>query len=255
MEKPTPKTNKILNFEIRLASIPNIIRVEIEIRIATTSQLRGAFCHGGSQTPTANDQAPDKARGRRVSSRFRLSCDSDQKEPHAMDIRTATLADVPDIQAIYAHHVLNGTGTFEEEPPSVEEMTARFQKVVDRGYVWLVACDASGVLGYGYYAPFRERSAYRFTVEDSIYVREDVRGQGVGKALVVKLIELATAAGLRQMIAVIGDSENVGSIGVHASLGFHMIGTMRSAGMKFGRWLDVVTMQRPLGKGDTNLPA
>jgi L-amino acid N-acyltransferase YncA len=172
-----------------------------------------------------------------------------------MDIRTATLADVPDIQAIYAHHVLNGTGTFEEEPPSVEEMTARFKKVVDRGYVWLVACDASGVLGYGYYAPFRERSAYRFTVEDSIYVREDVRGQGVGKALVVKLIELATAAGLRQMIAVIGDSENVGSIGVHASLGFHMIGTMRSAGMKFGRWLDVVTMQRPLGKGDTNLPA
>jgi L-amino acid N-acyltransferase YncA len=172
-----------------------------------------------------------------------------------MDIRTATLADVPDIQAIYAHHVLNGTGTFEEEPPSVEEMTARFQKVVDRGYVWLVACDASGVLGYGYYAPFRERSAYRFTVEDSIYVREDVRGQGVGKALVVRLIELATAAGLRQMIAVIGDSENVGSIGVHASLGFHMIGTMRSAGMKFGRWLDVVTMQRPLGKGDTNLPA
>lgn len=171
-----------------------------------------------------------------------------------MDIRTATLAEVPEIQAIYAHHVLHGTGTFEEEPPSVEEMTARFKKVVDRGYVWLVASDATGVLGYGYYAPFRERSAYRFTVEDSIYVREDVRGQGVGKALVVKLIELATAAGLRQMIAVIGDSENVGSIGVHASLGFHMIGTMKSAGLKFGRWLDVVTMQRPLGKGDTTLP-
>ncbi len=171
-----------------------------------------------------------------------------------MDIRAATLADVPDIQAIYAHHVLHGTGTFEEEPPSVEEMTARFSKIVDRGYVWLVASDATGVLGYGYYAPFRERSAYRFTVEDSIYVREDVRGQGVGKALVVRLIELATAAGLRQMIAVIGDSENVGSIGVHASLGFHMIGTMKSAGLKFGRWLDVVTMQRPLGKGDTTLP-
>ncbi len=171
-----------------------------------------------------------------------------------MDIRAAGLADVPDIQAIYAHHVLHGTGTFEEEPPSVEEMTVRFRKVVDRGYVWLVASDATGVLGYGYYAPFRERSAYRFTVEDSIYVREDVRGQGVGKALVVRLIELATAAGLRQMIAVIGDSENVGSIGVHASLGFQMIGTMKSAGLKFGRWLDVVTMQRPLGKGDTNLP-
>jgi L-amino acid N-acyltransferase YncA len=171
-----------------------------------------------------------------------------------MDIRDARETDVPEMQAIYAHHVLHGTGTFEEEPPSVEEMSARFHKVVDRGYVWLVATEATGVLGFGYYAPFRERSAYRFTVEDSIYVREDVRGQGVGKGLVARLIELATAAGLRQMIAVIGDSENVGSIGVHASLGFHMVGTMRSAGIKFGRWLDVVTMQRPLGKGDVTLP-
>jgi L-amino acid N-acyltransferase YncA len=172
-----------------------------------------------------------------------------------MDMRDATEADVPDIQAIYAHHVLNGTGTFEEAPPSVEEMLERFHKVVDHGYVWLAAADATGVLGYGYYTPFRDRSAYRFTVEDSIYVREDVRGQGVGKALVSRLIELATAAGLRQMIAVIGDSENVGSIGVHASLGFRRIGTMKSAGIKFGRWLDVVTMQRSLGKGDTNIPA
>ncbi len=171
-----------------------------------------------------------------------------------MDIRDAKETDVPDMQAIYAHHVLHGTGTFEEDPPSVEEMTARFRKVVDHGYVWLVATDATGVVGFGYYAAFRERSAYRFTVEDSIYVREDVRGQGVGKGLVARLIELATAAGLRQMIAVIGDSENVGSIGVHASLGFHMVGTMRSAGIKFGQWLDVVTMQRPLGKGDMTLP-
>ena len=171
-----------------------------------------------------------------------------------MEIRDATLADMADVQAIYAHHVLHGTGTFEEEPPSVEEMTARFHKVVDRGYAWLVAVDATGVLGYGYYAPFRERSAYRFTVEDSIYVREDVRGQGVGKGLVSRLVELAVLAGLRQMIAVIGDSENAGSIGVHASLGFHMVGTMKSAGIKFGRWVDVVTMQRPLGKGDLTLP-
>jgi L-amino acid N-acyltransferase YncA len=171
-----------------------------------------------------------------------------------MDIRDAIEADVPDIQAIYAHHVLCGTGTFEEEPPSVEEMLGRFRKVVNRGYVWLVAVDATGILGFGYYTPFRDRSAYRFTVEDSIYVRENVRGQGVGKALVARLIELATAAGLRQMIAVIGDSENVGSIGVHASLGFHMVGTMRAAGIKFGRWIDVVTMQRPLGRGDANIP-
>lgn len=171
-----------------------------------------------------------------------------------MDIRPATEADIPDIQAIYAHHVLHGAGTFEEEPPSVEDMAERFHKVVDRGFVWLVATDTTGVLGYGYYAPFRERSAYRFTVEDSIYVREDVRGQGVGKALVSRLIELATAAGLRQMIAVIGDSENVGSVGVHSSLGFHMVGTMKAVGLKFGRWVDVVTMQRPLGKGDATLP-
>lgn len=172
-----------------------------------------------------------------------------------MDIRDSTEADLAEIQAIYAHHVLHGTGTFEEEPPPVEDMLARFRKVVDRGYVWLAASDDTGVLGFGYYTPFRERSAYRFSVEDSIYVREDVRGQGVGKALVSRLIALATEAGFRQMIAVIGDSENVGSIGVHASLGFHMVGTMRSAGIKFGRWIDVVTMQRPLGKGDTNIPA
>jgi phosphinothricin acetyltransferase len=171
-----------------------------------------------------------------------------------MDIRDATEADVPDIQAIYAHHVLQGTGTFEEEPPSVEDMLGRYRKVLDRDCAWLVATDATGVVGYGYYAPFRDRSAYRFTVEDSIYVREDVRGQGVGKALVSHLIERATAQGLRQMIAVIGDSDNVGSIGVHASLGFHMIGTLKSAGVKFGRWIDVVTMQRPLGRGDANVP-
>jgi L-amino acid N-acyltransferase YncA len=172
-----------------------------------------------------------------------------------MDIRHASEADIAEIQAIYAHHVLNGTGTFEEEPPSVEEMQVRYAEVIDKNCVWLVATDATGVLGYGYYTPFRDRSAYRYTVEDSIYVREDVRGQGVGKALVAKLIELATAQGLRQMIAVIGDSENVGSIGVHASLGFHRIGTLKSVGMKFGRWLDVVSMQRALGRGDTNIPA
>jgi phosphinothricin acetyltransferase len=171
-----------------------------------------------------------------------------------MNIRSATEADVPDMQAIYAHHVLNGTGTFEEEPPSVEEMSERFHKIVDHGSVWLVAVDDTGVLGFGYYGPFRDRSAYRFTVEDSIYVREDVRGQGVGKALVLRLIELATAQGARQMIAVIGDSDNVGSIGVHASLGFHRVGTMRAVGIKFGRWIDVVTMQRALGKGDANMP-
>jgi L-amino acid N-acyltransferase YncA len=171
-----------------------------------------------------------------------------------MQIRGATEADIPEIQSIYAHHVLTGAGTFEEVPPSVEETADRVAKVLQRGWSWLVATDATGVLGYAYYTQFRDRSAYRFCAEDSVYVREDVRGQGVGKALVARLIDDATAAGMRQMIAVIGDSENTGSIGVHASLGFHMVGTMRAAGIKFGRWLDVVTMQRPLGKGDADIP-
>ncbi len=171
-----------------------------------------------------------------------------------MEIRPATEADIPEIQSIYAHHVLTGTGTFEEEPPSVEEMTKRFAKVVGQGWSWLVATDATGVLGYAYYTQFRDRSAYRFCVEDSVYVREDVRGQGVGKALVARLVDEATAKGMRQMIAVIGDSENTGSIGVHASLGFQMAGTLRTVGVKFGRWLDVVSMQRPLGKGDADVP-
>ena len=171
-----------------------------------------------------------------------------------MDIRDAAEADIPAIQAIYAHHVLTGTGTFDEKPPSAEELMDKFRNVVAHGWCWLVATDATGVLGYGYYTQFRDRSAYRYCVEDSIYVRDDVRGQGVGKALVSALIEHATAHGMRQMIAVIGDSENVGSIGVHASLGFHMVGTLRAVGVKFGRWVDVVSMQRALGRGDANVP-
>ena len=171
-----------------------------------------------------------------------------------MEIRQATGADIAELQAIYAHHVLTGTGTFDEEPPSVEEMLERFRKVTGHGWTWLVATDATGVLGYAYYTQFRDRSAYRYCVEDSVYVREDVRGQGVGKALVARLIEDATARGMRQMIAVIGDSENVGSIGVHASLGFQMAGTLRAVGVKFGRWVDVVSMQRPLGRGDADIP-
>ena len=172
-----------------------------------------------------------------------------------MQIRDASLADLPEIQAIYAHHVLHGTGTFEEHPPSIEDMTQRYRRVVARGWSWLVSDDATGVLGFAYYEQFRDRSAYRHTAENSIYIRDDVRGQGVGKALGTRLIETATAAGFRTMIAVIGDSENVGSIGVHASLGFQHAGTLRVAGLKFGRWLDVVQMQRPLGLGDTDIPA
>ena len=172
-----------------------------------------------------------------------------------MQIRSATEADIAEIQAIYAHHVLHGTGTFEEIPPSVEDMRGRWAAVTDKGWSWLVAADASGVAGYGYYQQIRDRSAYRYTAEDSIYVRDDVRGQGVGKALVVALIHAATEAGYRQMIAVIGDSENIGSIGVHTSLGFRKVGVLHATGLKFGRWLDTVYMQRALGVGETELPA
>jgi len=171
-----------------------------------------------------------------------------------MDIRPAELADLPEIQAIYAHHVLHGTGSFEEVPPSVEEMAARFEAAAGRSWCWLVAVDATGVLGYACYAQYKDRSAYRFSAEDSVYVREDVRGQGVGKALVAELIAHATAQGFRQMVAVIGDSENTGSIGLHASLGFQRVGLLRAIGWKFGRWLDSVTMQRSLGAGDGDMP-
>ena len=170
-----------------------------------------------------------------------------------MDIRHVTEADLAEIQSIYAHHVLHGTGTFDESPPSVEEIGHRYYRGINRGWDWLVATDATGVLGVAYYNQYRDRSAYRFTAEDSIYVREDVRGQGVGKALVSRLLEEAARKGFRQMIAVIGDSENIGSIGVHASLGFARAGTLRGAGLKFGRWIDVVIMQKQLGHGELSV--
>lgn len=163
-----------------------------------------------------------------------------------MDIRRAGAADLAACQAIYAHHVLEGTGTFEETPPSIEEITKRHERIVAANLAWLVALDSSGVLGFAYFTRYRDRSAYRFTAEDSVYVREDVRGQGVGKALVAALLDRACDAGFRQMIAAIGDSENIGSIGVHASLGFQRVGILRDVGYKFGRSLDVVLMQKAL---------
>jgi phosphinothricin acetyltransferase len=163
-----------------------------------------------------------------------------------MQILPATEDDLADIQAVYAHHVLHGTGTFEEVPPSLEEMTARFAAVRQAGYTWLVARDALGCLGYGYYGPFRARAAYRFTAEDSVYVRAGVQGKGVGRALLTALLAEASAAGFTQMLALIGDSQNLGSVALHERLGFQHIGTMRDVGFKHGRWLDVVTMQRGL---------
>jgi phosphinothricin acetyltransferase len=177
------------------------------------------------------------------------------RQQPGMRIRPATMAEVPEVQGIYAHHVLHGTGSFEEAPPSVEEMACRLAAITGHGWSWLVATDATGVLGYAYYGRFRDRSAYRYTCEDAVYVRDDVRGQGVGKALVARLLAEAEAEGFRQMLAVIGDADNVGSIGVHASLGFVRVGTLRAVGLKFGRWLDAVYMQRTLGAGDRDVPA
>lgn len=172
-----------------------------------------------------------------------------------MQIRDASLADLPAITAIYGHHVLYGTGTFEEEPPTEAEMQARLARVQGKGWPWLVAVEDDGqIVAFAYVAQFRDRSAYRFAGEDSVYVRDDQRGQGVGKALVAALLDRAEACGFRQIFAVIGDSENVGSIGLHVALGFRQVGVLKAAGVKFGRWVDVVFMQRTVGSGDRDVP-
>ncbi|WP_316978927.1 GNAT family N-acetyltransferase [Shumkonia mesophila] len=175
----------------------------------------------------------------------------------ALRIRPADAADMAAIQAIYAHHVLTGLASFEEMPPAVAEMAARRQKVIGRGLPYLVAEDVpgGGVLGYAYASPFRDRVAYRFSLEDSVYVAPAAVGRGVGSALLAELIARCSELGYRQMVAVIGDSANAASIGLHAKLGFEMAGRLASIAFKFGRWVDSVYMRRPLGPGDDTLPA
>jgi phosphinothricin acetyltransferase len=168
-----------------------------------------------------------------------------------LTIRPSTDADLPAIQAIYAQAVLEGTGTFETEVPAVEEMGRRRAEVLSRNLPWLVAERGGEVLGYAYANCFRPRLAYRFCVEDSIYLSPAAQGQGVGRLLLAELIARCEAAGARQMLAVIGDAANAGSVGVHTALGFQHTGVLKSAGWKFGRWLDVVLMQRTLGLGDS----
>jgi L-amino acid N-acyltransferase YncA len=175
--------------------------------------------------------------------------------PFPLQIRPSAETDLPAIQAIYAQAVLEGTGTFETEVPSVEEMTRRRAEVLGRHLPWLVAEREGVLLGYAYANYFRPRLAYRFCVEDSIYLAPDAQGQGVGRLLLAELMARCEAAGARQMLAVIGDARNAGSIGVHTALGFQHTGVLKSAGWKFGRWLDVVLMQRQLGSGDSTVPA
>jgi phosphinothricin acetyltransferase len=169
-------------------------------------------------------------------------------------LRDAVDGDLPAIHAIYSHHVLHGLGSFEETPPNLEEMTRRYRDIKAKNMPYLVVTQGSRVLGYAYAGPYRPRIAYRYTVEDSIYVAHDAAGKGVGRKLLAELIARCTAMGFRQMVAVIGDSGNLGSIGVHKALGFAMIGTLPSVGFKFGRWVDSVYMQRALGPGDSTLP-
>lgn len=169
-------------------------------------------------------------------------------------LRPATSADLPEITKIYRHAVLHGTGTFEIDPPDEGEMAARHARLTASGYPYLVARAAGEVLGYAYAGPYRERPAYRFLVEDSIYVREDCQGKGIGVALIERLIDECVARGYRQMVAVIGDSENAGSIRLHEKAGFAPAGSFRAAGWKAERWLDVVLMQRALGAGASEPP-
>ncbi len=171
-----------------------------------------------------------------------------------MLVRPAAAKDIPAIQAIYAHHVLHGLASFEEVPPSVEEMRRRFDEVTGQGLPYLALEIAGELLGYGYCTLYRTRSAYRYALEDSVYVKEGSQGKGIGKALLAELIARCTALNYRQIIAVIGDSANAASIGLHASLGFVRAGNLRSTGFKFGRWVDSVLMQLPLGEGDGTKP-
>jgi len=162
--------------------------------------------------------------------------------------------DLQTITRIYEHHTLHGLATFDETPLSMDEMRKRYKKVRAQGLPWLVAVDGDAIAGYAYAMLFHARSGWRFTLEDSVYVAPEAQRQGVGRALLGDLIDRCEALGYRQMIAAIGDSENHGSIGLHAALGFEHAGIYKAVGFKFGRWLDVVLMQRALGEGSRSLP-
>jgi len=170
-------------------------------------------------------------------------------------IRPSQDGDLPAIARIYGHHVLHGTGTFETTPPTEAEMAARRADVLGKGLPWLVVEGNDGqVLGFAYGNWFKPRPAYRFSVEDSIYLAPEAAGQGLGRALLAELLAALERGGIRKVMAVIGDSANAGSIGVHRALGFEHVGTVKSCGWKFNRWLDIVLMEKTLGAGDRTPP-
>lgn len=170
-------------------------------------------------------------------------------------IRPTSDADINAITAIYAHHVLHGTGTFETTAPTAEEMALRREDVLSKGLPYLTLEDGSGVLGFAYCNWFKPRPAYRFSAEDSIYLSPSAAGRGLGRLLLEELAARAERAGIRKLIAVIGDSTNKGSIGVHHACGFTYVGILSASGWKFDRWLDVVLMERRIGMGDMSAPA
>ncbi|HKU93929.1 MAG TPA: GNAT family N-acetyltransferase [Vineibacter sp.] len=174
--------------------------------------------------------------------------------PLPLLIRDSRDDDIPAITRIYGHHVLHGLASFEEQAPSTEEMARRRAEYLARGYPYLAAERNGKLVGYAYAAAYRVRPAYRFAVENSIYIDHEDRGGGIGSALLPALIERCTAMGFRQMIAVIGDSANAASIGLHAKFGFRTVGTFTAIGWKHGRWVDSVLMQRALGDGDQSAP-
>jgi len=170
-------------------------------------------------------------------------------------VRAAVADDLAAVAAIYAHHVETGLGTFELAAPDGEEMRRRWQDVIERGLPYFVAVlPEHGIAGYAYASPYRARPGYRYTVEDSVYVDAACMGQGAGRALLVALIAACAPLGYRQMVAVIGGSDNAASIGLHAALGFERVGCLTAVGRKFDRWVDTVLMQRPLGPGGATVP-
>lgn len=169
-------------------------------------------------------------------------------------LRAATAADVAAIAAIYRPAVLHGTASFELEPPDEAEMLRRFEAIAGAGYPYFVAELDGQVVGYAYANAYRTRPAYRFTVEDSVYIAPDAQGRGVGAMLLKAIVDASTAKGYRLMVAVIGDSRQFASIALHRSAGFTFCGTIHSVGHKFGRWLDSVIMELPLGEGDRSAP-
>jgi len=173
----------------------------------------------------------------------------------SLTIRAGAQPDIAAVTEIYAHHVLHAAATFEVEPPDAAEMARRWRNVVEGGYPYLVAEQDGRIAGYAYASAYRSRPAYRYTVENSVYVRAGCERRGIGRALMQALLDQCERGDFRQVIAVIGDSANAASIGLHRQLGFRMVGTLQAAGFKFGRPVDVVLMQRPLGAGAGTLPS